>query len=341
MNFASPSACTRTLAALLVAAVALQPLAVHAAAIVETLAEVPIQGLNPVKPNIMFTMDDSGSMGWDFLPDYVAWVAPGIAHCRDGIQCGRADLATRRRLRLHQYDPPGAKRELQRGVLRPVGRLQGGKKADGTDLPCEGSDVTCGAPWTGVYVNGFAGYPGANSGGTIDLTTGYPDSVWCWKSTTTTLEKQTADSNGSICRRNGRSYTTATVSGNTTPAITAGYNYPNSSVTCVGTEKCKFIYEFSLNGNPYYYTINQVQFCSATDTAGWGTTPCVSQWDPTTYKYVRYGTGAATFDAQAFTRVDIKPTGISSTAPRRQPFRTHRCTGIPEFANSTRSTERA
>ena len=36
-----------------------------------------------------------------------------------------------------------------------------------------------------VYVNGFAGYPGANTGGTIDLTTGYPDSVWCWKSSVT------------------------------------------------------------------------------------------------------------------------------------------------------------
>ena len=65
-----------------------------------------------------------------------------------------------------------------------------------------------------------------------------------------------------------------------------------------------------LNGNPYYYTISQVQFCSAKDAAGWGTSPCVSQWDPTTYKYVRYGTGAATFDPQAFTRVDIKSAGF-------------------------------
>jgi len=77
MIAARPNACTRMLAATLAAAVALQPLAVHAATIQETLAEVPIQGLNPVKPNIMFTMDDSGSMGWDFLPDYVAWVASG------------------------------------------------------------------------------------------------------------------------------------------------------------------------------------------------------------------------------------------------------------------------
>ena len=36
----------------------------------------------------------------------------------------------------------------------------------------------------------------------------------------------------------------------------------------------------------------------------------MSQWDPTTYKYVRYGTGAASFDPQAFTRVDIKSSGF-------------------------------
>ena len=88
-----PNVCQRIVVAALVAALAFEPLAVRAAPITETLAQVPIQGLNPVKPNIMFTMDDSGSMGWDFLPDYVAWVGSGIAHCRDGNQCGGATAA--------------------------------------------------------------------------------------------------------------------------------------------------------------------------------------------------------------------------------------------------------
>ena len=309
MIVARSNACTRAFAAILAATIALQPLAAHAAAIVETLAEVPIQGLNPVKPNIVFTMDDSGSMGWDFLPDYVAWVV-GAAHCRDGIQCGGATSAPGGGYTFSQYDPPVRSANYNGVYYDPSAFYRAGKKADGTDMPCEGADATCGAPWTAVYVNGFAGYPGANTGGTIDLTTGYPDSVWCWKSGPTTAEKQTADSNGSVCRRNGRSYTAATVSGNTTPAIAAGYNYPNASATCAGTERCKFVYDFALNGNPYYYKVSQIQFCAAKDSAGWGTTPCTSQWDPTTYKYVRYGTGAATFDPQAFTRIDIKPSGF-------------------------------
>jgi signal transduction histidine kinase len=44
-----------------------------------------------------------------------------------------------------------------------------------------------------LYNNGFAGYPGANTGTTIDLTTGYPDTVWCWKSSPTATERQTAE----------------------------------------------------------------------------------------------------------------------------------------------------
>jgi type IV pilus assembly protein PilY1 len=101
-----------------------------------------------------------------------------------------------------------------------------------------------------------------------------------------------------------------TIGTNTTPAIAAGYNYPNSSVACVSGQKCNFVSRFTVNGTPYYYKISQVQFCSAKDSAGWGTSPCTTQWDPTTYKYVRYGTGALTFDPQAFTRVDIKSSGF-------------------------------
>ncbi len=305
-----PHASKRILAATLAAALAFEPLAVHAAPITETLAQVPIQGLNPVKPNILFTMDDSGSMGWDFLPDYVAYVAAGIAHCRDGNQCGGLTSPPVTGSTFAQYDPPVRSANYNGVFYDPSALYRPGKKADGTDLACEGTDATCGAPWTSVYSNGFAGYPGANPSATIDLTTGYPDTVWCWKTGPTTAEKQTADTNGSVCRRNGRSYSAVTVSGNTTPAIAAGYNYPNASVTCSGLEKCKFVNDFTLNGNPYYYTISKVQFCSAKDAAGWGTSPCATQWDPTTYRYVRYGTGAATFDPQAFTRIDIKPAGF-------------------------------
>src|SRR5580765_6157230 len=135
MTTVPPNACKRFLAAMLAAAVALQPLMVEAAAIVETLAEVPIQGLNPVKPNIMFTMDDSGSMGWDFLPDYVAWVASGIAHCRDGGQCGGATAAPGSGYAFSQYDPPVRSASYNGVFYDASATYRPGKRADGTDLP--------------------------------------------------------------------------------------------------------------------------------------------------------------------------------------------------------------
>ena len=94
----------RILTAVVAASMLLQPLATYAATITPTLAESPLQGLNPVKPNIMYTMDDSGSMGWDFLPDYTAFVTSSIYHCRDG-QCGGATSRSRKRIRLQPIRP--------------------------------------------------------------------------------------------------------------------------------------------------------------------------------------------------------------------------------------------
>src|SRR5690606_19098310 len=42
--------------------------------------------LNAIKPNIMFVLDDSGSMDWDYLPDYVRELSDGTNanNCRRG-----------------------------------------------------------------------------------------------------------------------------------------------------------------------------------------------------------------------------------------------------------------
>jgi len=71
-------------ALMLSATLALQPLVVYAAPITNSpLAERPVQGVSLVKPNIMLTIDDSGSMLWDFVPDFAAFAGPGISNCRD------------------------------------------------------------------------------------------------------------------------------------------------------------------------------------------------------------------------------------------------------------------
>ena len=255
----------------------------------------------------------------------------------------RRDVAPGGRLHVQPVRSSGQERELQRRVLRSPALYRPGKKADGTDLPCEGSDTTCGAPWTAVYTNGFAGYPGANTGGTIDLTTGYPDTVWCWKTGPTAPGEAdrrrqrlgVPPQRPHLQRRDGERKHDA--------GDRRRLQLPEHVGHVLGAREVQVRQPASRStAHPYYYTISQVQFCSAKDAAGWGTSPCVSQWDPTTYKYVRYGTGAATFDPQAFTRVDIKSVGVPRQRRRPRPIpaaaRTRR--RWPISPTGTRSTAR-
>ena len=73
MTSPHPSAAKRFVVAAVAGALILQPLGAYAAQITSSyLNEDPLQGLNPVKPNIVFTVDDSGSMSQEYLPDFAA-----------------------------------------------------------------------------------------------------------------------------------------------------------------------------------------------------------------------------------------------------------------------------
>ena len=331
MSIITRAAVNKMSGAMVALCMAWQPLTADSSTITPTLAEVPIQGLNPVKPNVVYTMDDSGSMANEYLPDYAGeddYADGSIHYCRDGARCsGGSAVPTR-------AEPPIRSSAFNKIYYDPSQSYGVGKRSDATDLAYEKAAI---GTWTQVLTNPYANYPSASNSSTVNLapTTGtptaalsvssgsYPDTIWCWKTTTSNADYSTADTDGSVCRRNGRAYSLVTTGGNTMPAIAAGYNYPNNSnppVSCSGSQKCKFVNPYTVYGYPYYYTISQVQFCSAKDSNGWGTSPCSSRWDPTTYRYVRYGTGALTFDPQAFTRVDILPTGflvngVSATNP--------------------------
>ena len=69
----------RTLAALVSIGLALGPLA-DAARAQTPLADIPIASKVSAKPNIVYTLDDSGSMQFGYLPDWV--LGP---YCRSGI----------------------------------------------------------------------------------------------------------------------------------------------------------------------------------------------------------------------------------------------------------------
>ncbi len=283
-------------------------------------------------------------------------------------------------------DPPLRSSDFNRIYYNPSATYNPGVTPSGALLPCEGTNTACNGPWRAVYMNGFANYPGVNTSRTVNLAptatdissagcvigaatpglcvlsssptaptnnanwaAGVPDTLWCWKTSGLTgADYATADGNGSVCRRNGRAYPsfTSTVP-ITTPAIAAGYNYPNNSDTCTntGTLRCKFITPITAYGYPFYYTITSVWFCS-TATGQWGTSGCGTRQDFASTRYVRFAStasGGTGFDPAVFKRIDITPTGVLvNGVAGRQSFRTHDRAGVRRISrSSTRSTGRA
>ncbi len=307
--------CARICVAVVAASLIMPPYPVVAANGATTLAGAPLRNLNPAKPNVVLTLDDAGHMGWDFAPDYVAYAGSAAFHCRDRRHCGGATAAPGPGYSPNDYDPPLRSADYNSLYYDPAVAYQPGRRDDGTNLPCEGTNATCAGPWTAVYADGFAGYPAANPGAVINLATNFPDTAWCWKSAPTVAEIQTAFTDGSVCRRNGLAYGQSGTSPDIAPAANAGYNYPNGidhtnglPTACAADQQCRFVHPFFVTGNPYYYTIAEVGFCATSDAVGWGIAGCSGMWDAVSRRHVRFGAGS--FDPQAFTRVDIKPPGI-------------------------------
>ena len=309
MKLTRPSAFRKYCASVVAVALLLQPLGAYAAP--TKLSEIPLQGIDLTKPNIMYTMDDSGSMAVPTLPDYLLDASAFFA-CRNGA--GAAAFCTAAGFFALEGRPPYASSSVNKIYYDPSITYRVGKMADPSkDLPFE--DTRPGT-WTRVYKDGFAGYPGPNLGGTIDLTTEYPDEVYCWKpdafdgTAPSAADLATANTNGSVCRYNGKAYKAFSIGSVTTAAVAAGYNYPNAATgTCSNSDtgKCVFDQRVQVTGSPYYYTISSVQFCPTPDAKGWGiaSSACGSRWTPTN-RYVSYGGGG--FDPAAFFRVDIDPT---------------------------------
>ncbi len=107
-----------------------------------SLPDVPLDLTNSVQPNVIFTIDDSGSMGWGFLPDPVG-----------GITAGSTDLAT--------Y-PRGCSSTVNRIYYDPTVAYQ--PAVNSSDGPLN----TTATSFTAAYLDGY------NTGaGTVDLSSNY------------------------------------------------------------------------------------------------------------------------------------------------------------------------
>lgn len=213
-----------------------------------------------VKPNLMFLLDASGSMNWDFMPDSVANDPACKTTGSSLTSCNFAD--------------PAYNSALFNGIYyNPTITYIPAVNYDGTSYP---SYTT----WTAVKNDAF----GIQFGGTIDLTSAYPDTVWCNTSSPTTSDRTAPFASGK-CKR---------------PIQVGVWTYPNGT----------YSRQFSAAGtlNPYYYTIGTLAWCSSANASGFGTGTCQPK-KTATFQYPKYGTGS-----DGFTRTDIVP--ATTTYPR-------------------------
>lgn len=276
------------------------------------LASIPLANAPSatVLPNLMYILDDSGSMAWDYMPDNVYELSDNtsINNCKT---CGGSSSCTTANKQCTAGEPPYYSAQFNQIYYNPAITYHPAVNSDGS------SRGSYGSPWTAVKTNPYL------SSSTINLTTKYPEIVYC-NTSSPSLSDLT---NASKCKRNGIHNGAFLYWG------TSGTNvgYPQSTNSSGTTYR----YAATLEGAPYYFTITPIEHCSdanltnciastipsgmhvypatvrycatKTDAAAaapvsGGAPKCRKKFDRTNYPYPRYG---------SFTRTDIVSTTTS------------------------------
>ena len=210
-----------------------------------------------VRPNLLFVLDDSGSMAADYMPDYV----------NDELVCRTSSGPNKTGCRT--MDPPYMSPDVNGIFYNPGLTYLPPVNADGTQRPDQYR--AAGAPnfWDQVQRD-----PYLNATSRRNLVLDYPDKIWCNKNNPSAAEiadAQTKNVASTVCRRNGYPYTA-------TPAVLAKYNYPDAT----------YKYEFSFTDGPYYYRFPSVRWCKDNTFA-----VCQAR-KATTHPAADYGAGSRT-----------------------------------------------
>jgi type IV pilus assembly protein PilY1 len=235
---------------------------VHAAGAATTdisTAPLDVGATSSIKPNVMLLFDDSGSMAWDFMPD---WIGPsplpgsGVdkPRCSGGGGGGNCTPSTTTGL---QGDPPYYAFQFNGVYYNPNVYYPTGVTAAGaamTSYNAANSTI-----WTRVPIDAYG-----TVSGTINLVSGFPEAVFCDSSSVTPPSTH--------CKRNGVDTTNRFLynlgsASNGYPDAVLGSGGSSVTVTLNGSTTIKIIrgtYESPAvqSGNPFYYTITPAEYCS-------------------------------------------------------------------------------
>lgn len=273
------------------------------------LATAPLANstTSSVLPNLMFIIDNSGSMGQDYTPDYMSrwevavannqypwtdssWSSPASdeKNCKDsadddGSVSNTITTSTNPLDLCVVGDVPYMTSAMNSQYYNPAVRYAPGVNADGSSKPSQTDP-------TSVLTDGYNKQNKTQlnvSTTTINLTTSYPDRVWCTKDNPTSAEL----TNTSVCRKN------------------SDYLYPDATYKYGRSSSGNSSDVWGVYGAPYYYDVVPTEYCTTEELktctlssvpTGSYTFPAKSRWcsDPllttcqsvktSTYKYPRY-----------------------------------------------------
>ena len=203
------------------------------------IAQVPLvtSAPNAVLPNLMFVLDDSGSMDWDYIPD---WVDSRL--CRSAGATATYSGAFSANCVDNQGEAPYRSSKFNSIYYNPAITYLPPLYADGTAWPSQTAANT--SNWTSVRNDAYQ----IQSTASTNLVTGFPDVEYC------------TDSNYTDCLRNGNYVLPGTVNGKnytTRHMVTAS---GNGSIA-VGAPDAPTTETRSFG--PHYYVINASEFCDA------------------------------------------------------------------------------
>ncbi len=238
-------------------------LATHAA-LATDISNSPLIVASPssVKANMLFVLDDSGSMDWDFMPDHVHNNAGSVAkYCRSAgatstnsgsfgnaccqnnnsalSSCWIDNSANRR------AQPPFMSHSLNGVAYNPATLYLPPVNAAGVAQKSMNSANT--SVWTKVPIDAY----GIQSTKTTNLVTGYPDSLWC------------NDFDTSLCARNGN-YVLPGDIGGVSYTLFVPTTASGKGNLAIGNPDNPSLQADTFFG-PHYYQINPGEYCDAPD----------------------------------------------------------------------------